>query len=164
MEVNLDGITVCRRILILSYDIMGSIIGIDSTDTIYNSFDEAYKDLCSIICDAFGGITDETIDDRYKIVVFKQEHQNEIDDAYTMTFEVLHRKYNTPIIRYFILPIVAKVNKPHIMAYRGMIIESFDFGKLAIYDENYQLIAIKKSLDLALSFIDTYLLIKYDLQ
>ena len=161
IQVDEDDVIVGKRIFIVGYNPDGSVRQIDSTDIIYESFETAYDDVYNPMKILYGGITDDTISDEYKgIIKFKRIDHNENNIAHGMTLDIY--KNDIRNVQYNILPII--INKLQIISYRGMFIQPFDIGKFTVCRKDHRELTVKNSLDLALTFIDTYLFINPEWQ
>lgn len=156
ISIDESDVIVGKRIFIAAFNDDGSIRRIDSTDTIYDDFESAYEDVINPIKSIYGGITDDTVAEEFKgKIAFKRCDFDEDNLGHGMNF-LIYRD-GKRIIEYDILPVIA--NKLHHIAYRGVFIKPFNIDRYLIYRRDGRKLTIKKSLDLALAYIDTYLLI-----
>jgi len=161
IQIDEDEVIVGKRLFSAGFNDDGSVKQIDSTDVIYESFEEAFEDVSNPLNILYGGMTDESVSDEFKgIITFKRSDKDIDNVGHSMILDIY--KHGRKKAQYCILPVV--INKLQIIAYRGMFIQPFDIGKYLICRRDHKELSVKKSLDLAFSFIDTYLLINPEWQ
>ena len=161
IRVDEDDVIVGKRLISVAFNTDGSIKQIDSTDEIYESFETAYEDVYNPINILYGGITDDTVADEFKgKVTFERKDYDEDNIGHSMILDVY--KNGKRLVQYSILPVIS--NKLHFISYRGMFVQPFNIDKFLVCRKDHKELSVKKSLELALAYIDTYLLINPEWQ
>lgn len=161
ISVDEDDVLVGKRLISVAFNPDGSIKQVDSTDCIYESFENAFEDIENPMRVLYGGITDDTISEEFKgNVKFKRNDFNSGNDGHGTIFDVY--KNGKRAVQYAILPVIS--NKLHYIIYRGQFIRPFNIDKYIVVRKDKKELSIKKSLDLALSYIDTYLILNPEWQ
>lgn len=156
IPIDEDDVIVGKRLIYVGFNPDGSENRVDSTDIIYESFENAFMDIHDPIKILYGGITDDTVADEFRgKITFKRKDFDEDNIGHGTIFDVY--RDGKRVIEYAILPIIA--NKLQYITYRGMFIKPFNIDKYLICRKDGKELTIKKSLELALSYVDMYLTI-----
>lgn len=161
IQIDEDDVIVGKRLFVVAFNEDGSIKQIDSTDTIYESFETAFDDVYNPLKAVYGGMTDDTVADEYKgVITFDRKDKDKDNIGHSMILDIY--KGGKRKVQYCILSIV--INKLRIISYRGMFIEPFNINRFLVCRRDHHQLTVKNSLELALAYIDTYLLINPEWQ
>lgn len=156
ISINENDVLVGKRLISVAFNSDGSIKQIDSTDCIYESFEDAFHDIEHPIKILYGGITDDTVSEEFRgKISFKRKDYDENSIGHSMTLDIYRGGKRK--VQYSILSIVS--NKLQFITYRSMFIKPFNIDKFLVCRADNHELSVKKSLDLALAYIDTYLLL-----
>ena len=161
IQVDEDDLIIAKRLISVAFDQNGTINRVDSTDVIYESFENAFMDISHPIKTLYGGITDDTVADEFKgKITFKRNDFDEDNPGHGTIFDVY--KDGKRAVEYAILPVIA--NKLQYISYRSQFIQPFNINQYLVVRKDKKNLTIKKSLELALAYIDTYLILNPEWQ
>ena len=161
IPIDEDDVLVGKRLISISFKPDGSIKQIDSTDIIYESFENAFEDIENPMRILYGGITDDTVAEEFKgKMTFKRKDFDDDNPGHGTIFDVY--KDGKRIVEYAILPVIA--NKLQYITYRGMFIQPFNIDRYLVVRKDKRELTVKKSLELAFAYIDTYLILNPEWQ